>query len=100
MAIDVIKEESDLQRERWTFSAITGYTDRVTLCLHAYAVEKRETKRHKWKPIDRWERNNERSYWSNLKREQVTIPDWVKQKARELVQIDVPDLEPTKEERW
>lgn len=100
MAIEVTKEDGDLRRERWAFSVISGYTDKITLRLTTYAVEQRETKRHKWKPINRWERNNERSYWSNLKRDQVSMPEWVKSRACQLVEIDVPDLEPAKEERW
>lgn len=98
MAIDVIKEDGDLRRERWSFGVGTNYTDRVMLRLNRYALEERESKRHKWKPVKKWDSFNER--WAgNLKREQITIPDWVKQKARELVKIDVPDLEPRDEGR-
>lgn len=94
MAIEVTKEDGDLSRERWSFSVSSGYTDRITLRLSRYAIEERASKRHKWKSTKKWDLYDERSYWSSLSREEVTIPDWVKIKARELVEIDVPDLEP------
>lgn len=94
MAIEVTKEDGDLRRERWCFSVVCGYTDRITLRISVYAIEERASKRHKWKATKEWVSFDERSYRSSLTREEVTIPEWVKTKARELVEIDVPDLEP------
>jgi hypothetical protein len=100
MAIEVTKEDGDFRRECWRFSVVTSFSDVVTLRLSYYAVEERQSKRHKWKYADRWQSHDERAYASSLTREQVPMTDWVKDRARELVQINVPDLEPKKDGRW
>lgn len=92
MSIDVTTD-GDLERKRWSFTVGHNYTDVVMLRLRTFSVEERASKRHKWRPVKLWDSMNERGYHSNLKREEVVIPEWVKVQARGMLQIEVPDVD-------
>lgn len=59
--IEVIRQKDDLNREVWKFWPNTS-PHRVYLMLDEYSVQARQTTRHKWQPVAKYERLGRRPY--------------------------------------
>lgn len=58
--IEVTRQESDTCRFVWRFISVHSYRDELKIRLDAYLVQKRETKRHKFKTQSSWSRFSHR----------------------------------------
>lgn len=94
--IEVFENESDTRRQHWTFSTRTkiGGGDEVEIYLDSFTVDERESTRHKWRATRGWYRQDERSYYSQIARNDVAVPDWVVEEAKSRVVITYAPLEP------
>lgn len=75
--VERVDPEDNQRRESWEFD--TGYQHGLRLTM--YAIQTRQSNRHKWKGKF-WDSSDERSYHSALERPS-TIPDDVIIEARE-----------------
>lgn len=94
--INVFENESDTRRQHWTFSVATtiGGQDEVKLLLVSYTTDERESTRHKWRATKGWYRSDERAYYSQIDRNDVPVPDWVVEEAKQRVVVTFEALEP------
>ena len=74
-SIVVIEEKSPLEREFWKF---WFYDNHNVLIVDYYAIEKRETKRHKWRAEKAYERLYRRG-WNAIER--PPLPEHIALKA-------------------
>lgn len=77
-----VLSEDGLRRRVWSFTH-TGSCGGF-LILNRFAYEIRQSPRHKFRPVKKWEVSDERSYHSQLKRPE-SIPDWVVAEAMKMV---------------
>jgi len=70
----VIETVDELNRNVWSF-----YFMNHTLFLDSYSKERRESKRHKFKAIKKYERLFHRG--RAIEEAEVPMPDWVKEEA-------------------
>lgn len=97
--IDVFENESDTRRQHWTFAVAThiGARDEVKLILDSYTIDERESTRHKWRSSRGWYRSDERAYRSQIDRNDVVVPDWVVDEAKQRIVVTFVPLEPRPE---
>lgn len=69
----IVAHEGGLQREVWTFYFMDN---RTTLYVDHYAVEVRETTRHKFKPTKRYYRLDQRN--NNITASEVPLTETIK----------------------
>lgn len=74
--------DDGLRRRVWSFTH-TG-SGGGFLILTRFANEARQSPRHKFRPVTKWEASDERSYHSQLKRPE-SIPDWVVAEALKMI---------------
>lgn len=86
--LQVFNQIDALNREVWRFQLITNNThqDMVSLVVSDYSFQFRETKRHGWKRVQWYDRFDRRR---TIKETDVPLPEWVMEKARELITIEV-----------
>ncbi len=76
--IEIIKDKSELEYERWSFYFMDN-----KILLDTYCVFKKETKKHKsFKCVDFYNRLNERD--SSIKESEVPFYDEIKKEALDL----------------
>lgn len=90
--------EDRLKRRFWQFSFYTpnfGRGNNVTARLDFYAEQERATTRHKFKTVqrNRWERSNQRGYWSGLEAKDVPMPDDVLEEVRRSLTVTIQSAE-------
>lgn len=80
-AIEVIREEEGrLKCQKWTFDTWAIERDGEIRCRW-YGIMERQTTRHKYVVKSKWDKADERSYNSKIKREEVPLPEDVKAEA-------------------
>lgn len=78
--IELIREEADrLKCQKWEFDTYAAGTGAIKCLL--YGVLERPTTRHKYVVKAKWERSDERSYNSKISRQEVPLPEDVKDEA-------------------
>lgn len=94
--IEVERVSDDrLSRQVWAFFADTTWhrgKSIVGLRPNWYAVQTRETTRHKWRTVKQWDRMDERSYHSSIKRDDVPLPVDVCKEAISAVTVEILDI--------
>jgi hypothetical protein len=86
--IEIATKDDPFKREVWQFGVFEeSGTDRVVIRLNYYCVQKRPTMRHKWRSLIFYRRIDDRN--NTIKKDDVPLPDWVKNEARSKLEIIV-----------
>lgn len=94
--IEIEREsEGRLHRKVWRFDVMTGrYAGKSIIGLRPmwYAVQVRETTRHKYRTQAQWDSFDERGYVSSIKRADVPLPADVCRDAMAAVTVEILDI--------